>query len=229
MIITRNNYKTFLSDFRYNKRLNRGLILTLDSERYGFKPDEHSSVFITVDAYCTLTDNDSGECDAWFSFSIGNTQYFNFITDADGSLELYTGIFSNYPGCRLSNPVADGDASTLLSSMSLQDFNETGIRNVLSNGNESNYDTLMEESRIQPNGRRYFPLKFELHNYPLQNKFVFGFETPAFDAYNLGPTFRCQYNSAVNAEQDFKMFMSPDGGNEEIRIKSIKVSRCDYL
>ena len=199
----------------------------MDAEKYAFKPYEHSSLFITIDAYCSLTDNNSGECDAWFSFSIGNQQYFNFITDADQSLNLYTGIFSNYPKCKMTDSIANGDASTLLSSIPSDQLNPYSLRNALSNGNQSNFDSMMEENRIKANGRRYFPLTFEFHNYPNQNKFVFGFETPAFPAYDLGPPFRCQYNSAVNVDQDFKMYISPDGGNEELRIKSIKVSRYD--
>ena len=163
----------------------------------------------------------TGECDAYFAFSIADQQYLTFVSDFDGIWELTIGtprphgLFA-YPACG-SSSIADGDASTIMPEEA--DFAKTALRNAMSGGSQNQFGLLTETA----NGRN-FPVTFELINNAISDTFIFKFSSPTFTT-----PLECMYDSSVAGGQEFKFYISPDGGNEEILIESLTVDGYDIL
>ena len=211
--VTSNNTWKLLQN-RNNPLYNWGLILTLNAEEYSFRDRDGSSISISIDGFCGTS-----QCDGYFAFSIGDSQYFTFITDFDGYFNINagtgnpekTGIFI-YPSCG-SNSIISGNPSGLIPT---SDLTQVSIRNALSGGDVTQFDQL---SSTQNNEN--FPIKFELINNAKSNSFIFKFSSPTFTT-----PLECRYNSAVNIHKDFKLYISPDGGiiNEILNIKKFNVN-----
>ena len=206
-----NEWKIFQS---YDNPLSDwGIVLTLDASQYSFRKNkDESSISISIE----LT-RESVQCDGYFAFSIGDQQYFTFVTDFDenynanfGNGEPRNGIFV-YPSCG-SNSIVSGNPSGLIPSES--NINITTIRDAMTGGDQENFYLF---SSIQ-NGEN-FPIKFELINNVISDTFIFKFSSPTFTT-----PLQCTYNSAVDIGKDFKLYISNDGGNEEIHIKSFTVN-----
>ena len=205
-----NEWKIYQS---YNKTLsNWGIVLTLDARQYAFRNKDGSSISISIDGT-----RESEQCDGYFAFSIDDKKYFTFVTDFDGN---YNANFGNgperngifvYPSCG-SNSIVSGNPSGLIPSVS--DISITTIRNAMTEGDQENFHLF---SSI-PNGPN-FPIKFELINNKISNKFIFKFSSPTFTT-----PIQCIYNSAVDIDKDFKLYISNDGGDEEMHIKSFTVN-----
>ena len=195
---------------RHSHLIFRGLVLTLDAEEYSFRDKDGSSISISMDGSCS-----SNECDGYFAFSIGDQQYLTFITDFDGRYDVNLnegaareGIFV-YPACN-SGSVATGDASGLIP----HGFTRRTIRDALSGGDDENFYRLTET----PNDEN-FPVVFEFINNADSGTFTFKFSSPTFTT-----SLECTYTSAVTTGEDFKLFITPDGGNERIKIDSFTVT-----
>ena len=192
-------------------------MLTLDAEEYSFRDKDGSTITISMQAT-----KESNECDAYFAFSVGDQQYLTFVTDFDGN---YNANFGNgaarygifvYPSCG-SNSIESGDASGLIPSAS--DFSRTTIRNAMTGGDMANFHLLSSTQ----NGNN-FPITFEFINNAISDTFTFKFSSPTF-----ATPLECTYNSAVAVGQNFKFYITPDGGNEEIHIESFTVNGYDML
>ena len=157
------------------------------------------------------------QCDGYFGFSIGDQQYFTFLTDFDGGVCLAkptscarVGIFI-YPSCNESNPIQsiiDGNPSGLI-------LGSSNARDSLTGGNEENFYLLT----TTPNHDN-FPIRFELTNNDISNTFTFKFTSPTFDGVNA---LQCTY-SAVSTEKDFKLYFTLDAENEVMLIESFTVN-----
>ena len=185
------------------------LILNLDADEYGFKDRTISTIQITVDGEC-----DSAQCDAYFSFSNGDQEYLNFVTDFDGYYSIggrIANIFS-YPTC--GGNVASGSPTDIISDMN--GFSQQLLRRSMAGGDKNNWNLLSAD----PNGDT-FPITFTLVNDPINDELTFTFSSATFPS---GLT--CKYN-AVATCQDIKMYFTPDGGRETIEIKTIQVTGDD--
>ena len=175
---------------------------------------------ISIDGYCI-----SRECDGYFALSIGDKQYLTFVTDFDGYYDINlgdggrrSGIFV-YPQCG-SNSIVSGDPSGILPS-TVSDFTRPNLRDSLSEGEDDNFDRLT----TQQNGEK-FPIIFTLINNDITNTFTFRFRSPKFSGTN---ELSCTYNGAVDTCQDFKLYITPDGGKETLKIKDFTVRGYDLL
>ena len=195
-----------------NPLYNWGLILTLNAAEYSFRDRDGSSISISIDGFCS-----SSQCDGYFAFSIGDSKYFTFVTDFDGYFNVNagtssaekTGIFI-YPACG-SSSIISGNPSGLFPSSGL---NQVSIRNAMSGGDSTQFHQL---SSSQNNEN--FPIKFELINNAKSNSFIFKFSSPTFTT-----PLECRYNSNVDIHKDFKLYISPDGGSEILKIKKFIVN-----
>ena len=186
----------------------------MDAEEYGFQEGvDGSTISIEINGFCT-----TNECDAWFAFGFGGQQYFTFVTDLDGKYDINlqdgderTGIFI-YPACEQS--IVSGDASTLISDIPESDFTKYNFRDAFCEGDEDNAERL---STTQ-NGEE-FPLEFTITNNANEGTFEFQFTSPTFSGNNA---LTCTYN-AVDTCQDFTLYISPDTGDEELKIKYITI------
>ena len=197
------------------------MILSLDSDEYGFKEDEVSKVTIEVDGFCSSDELSSNECDAYFIISIGDVEYFSFVTDFDNFFRIVDTDGTErentfiYPEC--GGSIASGDASTLLSSA--PSLTNVRLRDATAGGNRDDWEILS----LDPNGVDEFPATIELVNDPIGNTLTFTVTTPG---YPSGLT--CQYES-VGTCQDIAMYFTPDGGEEIIQISSIEVTEYVYI
>ena len=183
--------------------------MTLDNTQYGFQSGvDGSSLSITIDG------NSAGECDAFFALSIGDQHYITFAVDFDGALILFSylgnGIFI-YPSCTASNTIAVGDASRLFPMSEPVDGNK--LRAVLFTGN------YMVQSLSLKNNGRTWPITFELTNNNISNTFIFNFTSQTFPN-----GLSCEYATSVPTNKDFKLYITPDGYSETIKIKSFTIT-----
>ena len=203
------------------------LELTLDYQQYGFRNIDNnvngSTISIEINAFDV-----TNECDGYFAFSIGDQQYFTFVTDFDGyfnaNLGDDDGTGSNegifiYPNCN-SDSIISGNASQLISNIS-QPMSSSKIRDALSGGDDANWYKL---TTIQ-NGNN-FPITFNLINNYESNTFTFEFISPTFDG-TVNQSLKCQYNSSVPTDEDIKLYLSTDLGNETMAITSFSINRYD--
>ena len=194
--------------FVYN---NRGLVMTLKAEKYAFIPNiDGSSLTISVDGFCS----GQKQCDIYFGFSIDDEQYFTFVTDLDGGMQINgrKGIFI-YPEC--GGAIETGDPSELIPT---DDFTHNTLAEALSGGDGDNFDRLTTS-----NNKENLPLTFELINNDLEGTFTFRFTSPAFSGDNA---LECEYDAVVTGK-DLKVYISPDGGDEIINIESITI--CGFV
>ena len=212
--IVNSNNTWKLNQDHNNPLYNWGLVLTLDAAEYSFRDRDGSSISISIDGFCS-----SSQCDGYFAFSIGDEKYFTFVTDFDGYFSVNagtgntprTGIFI-YPQCGASS-IKSGNPSELFPDPS-SNLNQIAIRNAMSDGDHTQFYQL---SSSQNNEN--FPIKFELINNAKSNSFIFKFSSPTFTT-----PLECRYNSKVDIHKDFKLYISPDGGNEILKIKKFNVN-----
>jgi len=193
------------------------LKLNLAGEKYSFKPNiDESSITISIDGEC-----ETNECDVYFAFGIGsNQQYLTFTTDLDNgqavsgaNLGRRQGILI-YPNCQIKNSsIATGDPSTLIPTDELK---YQSIRSALSGGDVDNFQLLTTTA----NGEN-FPITFQFENNDILDTFIFRFSSPTFSDNNI---LECQYDSSVATGGDFNLYLSPDGDNEILRIKTIEIN-----
>ena len=217
--VNSNNTWKLFQDFRTNPLLNDwGLVLTLDSAEYSFRDRDGSSISISMDGFCS-----SRQCDGYFGFSIGDEEYFTFVTDFDGSfnvnsgsgLPVLNGIFI-YPGCG-SSSIESGNPSELFPS---PDLNMGLIRDAFSGGDHTQFHSLSEMG----NGEN-FPITFELINNAQSDSFIFKFSSPTFTT-----PLECRYNSSVGIHKDFKLYITPDiVGSETLLITKFDVNGEDCM
>ena len=196
-----------------NMTLYRGLKLTLDAERYSFSPGDMDSILsISINASCAAV-----QCDAYFAFSIGDKQYLTFVTDLDGAFSPH-GI-QIFPQCEFKS-IQSGNPSTLISSIPQDNtLTKADLRRALADGERSNWYRLTSSF----NGGN-FPIAFEFRNNYHEGAFTFKFSSPTFSGNNA---LECMYNSTVDAGEDFKLYITPDGGDETIFIETITVNGYD--
>eukprot|EP01084_Bolivina_argentea_P216024 366943_1 len=194
--------------------------INMDADTYGFDEEWKSRIVMTMDGNCVNTGG--ARCDMFWAFGFGDKKYFVFFNDFDNYLQVGTsngpwndalgtrrGMFL-YPA-RGSVNFNDGDASTLLSAIPNNQFTFNGVRTNLAGGKADNWDQL---TNTIYNGKNMFPATLQFINDPIENTFTFQFTTPKFTS----PP--CQFNTAAPPHEDFNIYLSSDGNQETVQIKS---------
>eukprot|EP01084_Bolivina_argentea_P071613 130141_1 len=198
-----------------------GLELTLEAKKYGFNVGKESMISISIDGYCPGDNN--RECDAYWGFQFGDTSYIAFFNDFDGHLHVIkkdgpqgkrqNGIFV-FP--ETNTNLKSGDISDNISQIKKGKLKFNSLRSAVAGGDDGNWYRV---SRIF-NGD-IWPVRFEIINNDNNNELTLKFFSSTFES-GIIMKYNYEYDEKLT-NKPFKLFLTPDGGNEWIKIKSFEI------